>query len=458
MTESAHVLPFNPFHALPNPPAALYADSFVGISPYEFTNWRDETVSWKTTCYLHAGLNPTDTYVVKGPDALDFLARATVTNMDNFGVGRIKHGICCDAKGRIVVDGVMMRTAEDEVTTYWMMPLVDFALSTKRYGDYDVEGEVLTGKVYLFQIGGPASIDVLEAATGESLRDIPHLGFRDSQIAGRKVRVCRVGMAGTLAYEVHGPIEDAIEVYQAIWEAGAPLGMRRLGSHCYPMNHAENGFPQYGVHFLEPRSEVPGLAEYLQTEPGMQYQLFTFDNCWIPFGSACGDKANFFHNPFELGWGRMIRFDHEFEGREALEAIRDADARHIVTLEWDADDVAEVFRSQFLGTDEVPYKFIDHPSDCDFWAPSLSVSHDYVLDGDGNKVGFSFGRQNAEYFRRMISIATLDTQLAVEGTEVFVLWGEPGTRQKMIRAKVARYPYNNVLRSSTTDVNALPKR
>ena len=220
MSENAHALPFNPFHALPDPPAMLYSNSFVNVSPYEFTGWRDETRSWKTTCYLHAGLNPTDTYVVKGPDALDFLARATVTNMDNFEVGRIKHGVCCDSRGRVVVDGVMMRTAEDEVTTYWLMPLVDFALATKRYGDYDVTGEVLTGKVYLFQIGGPASIDVLERACGEDLRDIGHLRFRASSIAGHAVRICRVGMAGTLAYEVHGPIEDAIDVYQAIWEAG----------------------------------------------------------------------------------------------------------------------------------------------------------------------------------------------------------------------------------------------
>ena len=456
MSENAHVLPFNPFHALPDPPAMLYSNSFVNVSPYEFTGWRDETRSWKTTCYLHAGLNPTDTYMVKGPDALDFLARATVTNMDNFEVGRIKHGICCDSRGRVVVDGVMMRTAEDEVTTYWMMPLIDFALATKRYGDYDVTGEALTGKVYLFQIGGPASIDVLERACGEDLRDIGHLRFRASSIAGHAVRICRVGMAGTLAYEVHGPIEDAIDVYQAIWEAGQPLGMRRLGSHCYTMNHAENGFPQYGVHFLHPRNEVPGLAEYLQTEPGMQYQLFTFDS-WQTAGSAGGSKDNFYHNPYELGWGKMIRFDHEFEGREALEAIRDADARRIVSLEWNADDVAEVFRSQFLGEDVEPYKFIDCPTDYEFW-PSLTVSHDFVLDSDGNKVGFSFGRQNSEYFRKMISIATLDTALAVEGTEVRILWGDPGTRQFQIRATVARYPYNNVMRSSTTDVTKLEKR
>ncbi|EHL08449.1 hypothetical protein HMPREF0322_00761 [Desulfitobacterium hafniense DP7] len=66
-------------------------------------------------------------------------------------------------------------------------------------------------------------------------------------------------------------------------------------------------------------------------------------------------------------------------------------------------------------------------------------------------------RQNSAYFHRMISICCLDTAYTELGTEVLVLWGEPGTRQKKIRAKVARYPYNNVLRNESTDVAALPK-
>ena len=123
MSENNHVLAFDPWHPIPNPPAASYSLSLsMHISPYEFTNWRDETTSWKTTCYLHAGLNPTDTYKIRGERVLDFLGRVCATNMKNFEVGRIKHGLCVDEQGRVLCDGVMMRTAEDEVTTYWMVP------------------------------------------------------------------------------------------------------------------------------------------------------------------------------------------------------------------------------------------------------------------------------------------------------------------------------------------------
>lgn len=455
MTENNHVLAFDPWHPIPNPPAASYSLSLsMRISPYEFTNWRDETTSWKTTCYLHAGLNPTDTYKIRGERVLDFLGRVCATNMKNFEVGRIKHGLCVDEQGRVLCDGVMMRTAEDEVTTYWMVPILNYYLD-KMYGEeYGVTGELVTDQVFLFQIGGPVSLEVVEAATGEDFHDMKHLRYRDSQICGHPVQICRVGMAGTIAYEVHGDIRDAHEVYNKLWEVGEPLGMRRLGSHCYPMNHAENGFPQLKVHFLEPRSQMDGLMDYLKSTPGMEFQIMTCDeNGFILDGSAADDRNAFFHNPYEFGWGRMIHLDHDFVGREACEKMAaDPATRKVVTFEWNADDVADVFASQFKGEDVEPYKPIESPSDVEFWM-SPFVHHDYVVDADGSKIGTSFGRQNACYFRHMISIGCIDPAFAEEGTEVYVLWGNPGQRQKKIRAKIARYPYNNVMRSDATDVS-----
>ncbi|MCL2826944.1 MAG: hypothetical protein FWD72_06020, partial [Eggerthellaceae bacterium] len=345
----------------------------------------------------------------------------------------------------------LVHTAEDEVITYWMVPVLPYLLESGEYGTFDVTLEYLTGKVFLFQVGGPVSIDILEAASGQSLRGLEFLRFMDATIAGKPVRICRMGMAGTVAYEVHGAIEDALPVYNAIFEAGRPLGLRRLGSHCYPMNHAENGFPQYGVHFLEPRDK--GIMEYVMSAPGMDFQRMTAS---IPFpelrGSASGDINNYFHNPYEFGWGKMIKFNHDFAGRAALEKMAAENKRRMVTLEWNADDVADVFASQFR--DGQPYKFIDDPIDYVFY---LGNHHDEVVNKDGKVVGISFGRQNAAFFQRMISLCCLDTAYAELGSEVAVVWGEPGTRQKNIRATVARYPYNNILRNESTDVATLPK-
>ena len=44
---------------MPSDPAvALYSSSLGSFTPYEFSDFRTEEESWKTTAYLHAGLNP----------------------------------------------------------------------------------------------------------------------------------------------------------------------------------------------------------------------------------------------------------------------------------------------------------------------------------------------------------------------------------------------------------------
>ncbi|MDR1901564.1 MAG: hypothetical protein LBQ88_04685 [Treponema sp.] len=465
--------PFTPF----SESVGLYAPGFIGITPYEFTGWRDETISWKKTCYLHAGLNPLNTYKLKGPDVIEFLSKVCVTNVSNFPVGGIKHGVMCNEQGKIMVDGVMIRTGEDEVITYCMMPILPFALCSGKYGKYNIEGTELTGQVFLFQVAGPVSIDVLEAVCGQSLRELKFLRTIVATIAGKPVRICRVGMAGTLAYEVHGASQDAHSVYHAIYETGLPFGLRRLGSRCYPMNHSENGFPQWGFHFLTPTLEDEDLVNYLEKDPQGENWIQMYRGVSLR-GSAADDINHFYHSPHELGWDKMIKFDHDFVGRSALERIAAENRSKVVSLEWDLEDIADVYISQFR--DEQPYKYIEEPNepnafekpvnpetessiflseDASFGTARTGIvtTKDKVINANGEMIGTSFGRQSSAYFHRMISICSLDTAYTELGTEVMVLWGEPGNRQKKIRAKVARYPYNNVLRNESTDVTALPK-
>ena len=61
---------------------------------------------------------------------------------------------------------------------------------------------------YLFQIAGPTSLQVMEKASGEDLRDIKFLRFRNTTINGISTEIGRIGMTGNLAYELHGPMAD----------------------------------------------------------------------------------------------------------------------------------------------------------------------------------------------------------------------------------------------------------
>jgi glycine cleavage system aminomethyltransferase T len=60
----------------------------------------------------------------------------------------------------------------------------------------------------------------------------------------------------------------------------------------------------------------------------------------------------------------------------------------------------------------------------------------------------------------MISLAYLSPEYAVEGIELTLIWGTPGTPQKEIRVKVARYPYldPSFIRNEKRDVSDIPRR
>ena len=60
MNKELQTLSYTPFEPMDDS-IPLYGPAFIplaGIAPYEYTDWRDETISWKKTCYLHTGLNP----------------------------------------------------------------------------------------------------------------------------------------------------------------------------------------------------------------------------------------------------------------------------------------------------------------------------------------------------------------------------------------------------------------
>lgn len=357
-----------------DPEVATYNAAFGDLIPWEFNGWKAETLSWKTSCCLHAGLNPAGQYRLTGPDALRLLTENGVNDFAKFSVGASKYIVMCNERGNVMADGMVWRLGEEEFLSFFLSPYLDYLVSS---GRYDVEGEDLSGRRFLFQIAGPRSLEVLEKATGESLRDIGFIWHRPSRIRlasgeDRPVRIYRLGVARTLAYEAHGDIADALDVYAAIMAAGEAFGIERLGLQAYGMNHTEGGFAQSFIHFLPAWTEDDGFMQHLD-----KAFLRVLSN--LP-GSAGPDPARRYANPVELGY--IISFDHEFTGRAALEAIADNPRRKIVTLEWSKDDILEVYASQFReGEDAQFMDFAANP----VWQGMMSTvfADDILHDGAG---------------------------------------------------------------------------
>ena len=422
--------PFLPY----DPEVANYNNSFGHMTPWEFSGWKKESLSWKEGCYLHAGLNPNFRNRISGPDALQLFKDSCINDFTKFSIGASKHGVMCNKKGNTMAEGMILRTGEDEFENMGHGPYVDYLAAS---GKYDIKMENLDSKTFLFQIAGPRSLNVIEAVTGESFKDLEFLWHRPSQIPQSgllkrdiPVRIYRLGVARTLAYEIHGHIDHAQKVYNAVMEAGKKFNIERLGIQAYGMNHTEGGFAQSFIHYLHAWTEDISFMNFL----GDTYNEIVS----ILPGSSGLDVTKRFANPVELGLGHMITFDHEFTGSEALKLIIDNPKRKIVTLEWNKDDIIAIYASQFDQDHDI--QFMDFEAN-PIWQGYLSRTFCDDVYFEDRLIGMSSGRMFSYYYKKMISLGILETEFCEIGKEIEVLWGDPGSRQKKIRATVARYPY-----------------
>ena len=63
-------------------------------------------------------------------------------------------------------------------------------------------------------------------------------------------------------------------------------------------------------------------------------------------GSFMPDNVeDYYLTPWDLDYGRVVKFDHDYIGRAALERMAEGPHRRKVTLIWDIDDVTDIFRA-----------------------------------------------------------------------------------------------------------------
>ena len=137
-----------------------------------------------------------------------------------------------------------------------------------------------------------------------------------------------------------------------------------------------------------------------------------------------------------------MKFDHDFIGRDALQAMAEGEHRSKVTLVLDDEDITRVIGSQFGGADRA--KFFEWPS-------AVYSMHPFdAVTAGGETVGVSTWIGYSSNLRKGLTLAILNAEHAEPGTHVTLLWGEEngGTTkptveqhvQTEIRAEVAPAP------------------
>ena len=422
----------------------------------EFSNWRSEQWAWQHSAVLFDQTHHMVNLYLRGKDAIKLLSDTAVNSMAGFTPNKAKQYVPTTPYGHVIGDGIIFYLAPEEFVYVGRAPAANWLRFHAATGDYDVKvelddrspmrpmGKPVTRSVWRFQIQGPKAWPIIETLHGGPLEQLKFFNMSTMRIAGKTVRTLRHGMSGAPGLEIWGQYAEQEEIRAAILEAGKEFGMVPCGGRAYPSNTLESGWIP---------SPLPAIYTGEKLKP---YRQWLGADSYEATGSIGGSFVSeniedYYLNPFEMGYGSFVRFDHPFLGREALERLKPEAQRKKVTLAWNPQDMTKIVASLF-NPDGEQYKFFDVPL-----ANYASSNYDRVIDADGKTVGLSMFSGYSYNEKQALSLATVRPDVPI-GTELRVVWGEEngGThkttvephRQIEVRAIVSPVPYSRVVRET----------
>ncbi|MFD8093121.1 glycine cleavage system aminomethyltransferase GcvT [Streptomyces malaysiensis] len=255
--------------------------------PLRYGSERDEHTAVRTRAGLF-DLSHMGEISLIGPQAGHALDHALVGRLSALAVGRARYTMICDTEGGILDDLIVYRLGDEEFLVVANAANAQVVLDalTERASGFETAVRDDRDAYALIAVQGPESPGILKRLTDADLDGLKYYAGLPGTVAGVPAMIARTGYTGEDGFELFLAPDDAERVWDALTEAGAPVGLVPCGLSCRDTLRLEAGMPLYG------------------------HEL-TSDT-----------------TPFDAGLGRVVKLDKpgDFVGRQALEAAsRQAD-------------------------------------------------------------------------------------------------------------------------------------
>ena len=254
-------------------------------------------------------LSPLRKYEVTGPDAEELMQVCVTRDMKRLSVGQVVYTAMCYEHGGMIDDGTVFRLGDNnfrwiggnDTSGLWLREQAE-----KRRLNAWVRNS--TEQLCNIAVQGPLSRAILAevfwtAPTQPTMEELGWFRFAVARLHdfdGAACVVSRTGYSGELGYEIFCHPKGAVEVFEAIWKVGEPMGLTPLGLQALDMLRVEAGLVFAGSEFTD------------QTDP------------------------------FEAGIGFTVPLktqNDDFIGRAAIEARKAHPGRKLVGLEIEGGTV-----------------------------------------------------------------------------------------------------------------------
>ncbi|HET9260960.1 MAG TPA: aminomethyltransferase family protein [Acidimicrobiia bacterium] len=341
--------------------------------------------------------SPLYKYRIYGTDAEKYLSGVLARDIRRCRPGQAHYTAWCDDDGWVVEDGVILRLSDDEFLLTAAEP--NLAYLQALAGGYSVAIEDVSEDYGALALQGPYAKEVL-AQLAPEIEGVGYFHLTPAKIGDAAVTISRTGYTGDLGYEIWVSADDALGVWDRLFEVAAPYGVIPVGQTSLLITRIEAGLILIDVDFYS--------ARY----------------AWNDDQRA---------TPHELNMGWMLRDlesdDRSFIGRKAIEreiAQNSSRWRTVgITVDWEAWAKTHNERGLVTPKDHTP-------------------EHGGMMIYDENieRVGYTPSFVYSPVLQRHIGIARLRPEHAKVGTKVG-LEVTIDHRYEVVDSYVTRLPFYN---------------
>ncbi|MFI4874801.1 MAG: glycine cleavage system aminomethyltransferase GcvT [Blastopirellula sp. JB062] len=252
-----------------------------------------------------------------GPGSGDFLDKLLTRKASSVPLGKIRYSLICNEQGGILDDVLIYNLGEGANQYFW---LVVNAGNRQKIAEWierrlPEDGVVFTDhtlETAMIAVQGPQAIDAVQPLCDVAIRDLKYYAGALGTLCGETALISRTGYTGEDGVEVTVPAAAAATVWQKILDAAQPLGGLPCGLGARDTLRLEAAMPLYGHELSE-----------------------TID-------------------PITAGLSFGVSFDHDFIGKDRLEAARDQAASQVrVGFSCEGRRVPREHCAIFLGDQQV---------------------------------------------------------------------------------------------------------
>jgi sarcosine oxidase subunit alpha len=196
--------------------------------------------------------------VVSGPDVVEALERLYPCRVADIKPGRSRYALLLNERGHVMDDGMILRESETRfVLTFTSGGAANAEMWLRDWIDtWGLRVHVMdrTMSLAAINVTGPRAKELLARA---GLNEPPrYLGHVHADVAGVPSHVMRLSFTGEASFELHHPIDRSVELWRALMDLGADMGIAPHGLQAL-----------FGLR-LEKGHVIVGMDTELDTTPG----------------------------------------------------------------------------------------------------------------------------------------------------------------------------------------------